>query len=1028
MSKKQRAGSLRPIYYGVLIFVLLLIITQYITYQRYLFIKETEGKELQNKLNDTKERFKTLLSHNISSVNTLAILYKQDKQLKNFNAVAKEIIRLNPHIDIIYLTDRFTVIKAYPPKGNSGVLGKNLLNDPYRKKEALLALEKKQILFAGPHELANGSGKAIAGRVPVFVNNQFIGFSIAITRLSTIDKFLRKIEDEQNKFVYQLSKVNPLTNKTEYFFEGYNPKKGTVRSVYMPEGNWKLDLAFAETYHRPSSIIMIMVLGVLLSLFVGVFVYSRSKEKALLEKMISQKTSQLAERLKDLAESETKFRSGFEHAAIGMALVAPDNKWIMVNKAICNILGYSEAEMLNLHTHEITHPDDLEKENELLRQTLAGERDFYRIEKRYIRKDGSVVWVNRTASLVRDAESQPLYFISQLENITQRKHIEEELQASETRFRGAFEYAAIGIAIVSLKGEWMRVNKALCDMLGYREEELLKLTFQEITHPDDLSNDLNFLQDTLAGKREYYRMEKRYFHKNGSIIWINLNVALIKDTSAKPLYFVSQIENITERVEAQVKFKNLVEESLVGVYIIQDQKFVYVNPRIIAESGYSEEELLSMNLEDLAYEEDVNAVKKTLDARMRGEIGTIRYEVRVKKKDGQVLWVEMFGTTTVYKGSIALIGTMVNITDKKEAYLDLEKSEANLKSIFNTTEVGFLLMDKDMNIIAFNEYYRSGYKELTGFEFKVGAHFPDLVLPSKRDMIVSSLKEVLETKTTIETERVYDNKDVTKYFSVKISPVIVNNEVVGICQSGVDISDRKNMELERQQIINDLVQRNRDLEQFTQIVSHNVRAPLSTILGLAGLIHESHTEEERQTVLDGITQSAENLDTVLRDLNEILHVKRDISELKVNVNLNELVNEVQAGLSKAIHDNHVIIRYDFSAVRELNTVRSYIHSIFYNLIANAIKYAKPGETAIINISAERENGHINLLFRDNGIGIDLDKYGDQIFGMYMRFNHSTDGKGLGLFMVKTQVAALKGSISVESAVNQGATFKVQLPA
>ena len=144
-------------------------------------------------------------------------------------------------------------------------------------------------------------------------------------------------------------------------------------------------------------------------------------------------------------------------------------------------------------------------------------------------------------------------------DITTRKKLQQQLAQSEERFRGAFESSAIGMAIISPEGHWVQVNKSLTEIVGYSEQELLKLTFQDITHPDDLEADLGLVKQMLDKEIDTYQMEKRYFHKNGSIVWILLSVSLVWSASGEPLHFVSQIENITERKEAEQEAREAVE-------------------------------------------------------------------------------------------------------------------------------------------------------------------------------------------------------------------------------------------------------------------------------------------------------------------------------------------------------------------------------------------------------------------------------------------------------------------------------------
>jgi PAS domain S-box-containing protein len=138
--------------------------------------------------------------------------------------------------------------------------------------------------------------------------------------------------------------------------------------------------------------------------------------------------------------------------------------------------------------------------------------------------------------------------------------VEERLRESEERFREAFDYAAIGKALVALDGRWLKVNRALCDIVGYSEEELLGRPFQDITHPDDLDADLAYVRQLLAGEVRYYHMEKRYFHKNGDVVWILLSVALVHDKDGRPSYFVAQIQDITARKRAEAERESLIRQ------------------------------------------------------------------------------------------------------------------------------------------------------------------------------------------------------------------------------------------------------------------------------------------------------------------------------------------------------------------------------------------------------------------------------------------------------------------------------------
>jgi PAS domain S-box-containing protein/diguanylate cyclase (GGDEF)-like protein len=267
-----------------------------------------------------------------------------------------------------------------------------------------------------------------------------------------------------------------------------------------------------------------------------------------------------------LLRSSERFRVAFDNAPIGVALLTPDGRWFHVNRALCELLGYSAEELYDLTFADLTHPDDLAANLERSRQQLEGGEWERRIEKRYIRADGEVIWVALSNEVVRDDDGEALYFVAQIEDITQRRHTEKALQEAEERFRRAFDDAPIGMALVAPDGRFLRVNRALCEVTGYGEPDLLERTFQQITHPDDLDHDVDLAQRLLAGELPRYQIEKRYLRRDGTIVWVMLSVSLVRDEDGDPLYFVSEIEDIGDRKRAEQELQRLAKyDALTGL-------------------------------------------------------------------------------------------------------------------------------------------------------------------------------------------------------------------------------------------------------------------------------------------------------------------------------------------------------------------------------------------------------------------------------------------------------------------------------
>ena len=232
---------------------------------------------------------------------------------------------------------------------------------------------------------------------------------------------------------------------------------------------------------------------------------------------------------------------------------------------------------------------------------------------------------------------------------------------------------------------------------------------------------------------------------------------------------------------------------------------------------------------------------------------------------------------------------------------------------------------------------------------------------------------------------------------------------------------------QKEKMTADLIQRNKDLEQFAYIISHNLRAPVANIIGLSYRLQQTGLPEElRSQIGAGLSTSVAKLDEVIRDLNDILKIRQKVDESKQLIKLAMFVTDIHLSIEKMIENEKAVIYWNFTEAEEIVAIKSYLHSIFYNLISNSLKYRQLTVPPIIKITSSKVNGKIVLLFEDNGIGIDLSTAGEHVFGLYKRFHTDrAEGKGMGLYMVKTQVESMGGKISVSSEVNVGTQFRIE---
>ncbi|MBL7865986.1 MAG: hypothetical protein JNK10_13980 [Cyclobacteriaceae bacterium] len=237
----------------------------------------------------------------------------------------------------------------------------------------------------------------------------------------------------------------------------------------------------------------------------------------------------------------------------------------------------------------------------------------------------------------------------------------------------------------------------------------------------------------------------------------------------------------------------------------------------------------------------------------------------------------------------------------------------------------------------------------------------------------------------------------------------------------------QNLEGEVEKRTRELLDYNQQLEQFAFIASHNLRAPVASLLGLGQLLEvsASNKEDVEQICINMIT-TARELDRVVRDLSTILEIRNASHALLTDIDMEEEVKRVCISLEREILDTKAVIRTDFTATNSILTVRPLMDSILMNLISNALKYRHPDRSPVILIKTVVSNDEVCLSVEDNGLGIDLKEYGEKLFTLYGRFHSHVDGKGLGLYLVKTHVTAMSGRIAVASEEGRGTTFSVYL--
>lgn len=769
----------KPHLIGFIASSLLFAIVLYIVSQQYLIAKEYKSDRMDNYLSVVQQDFEKTLKNSYTTTLSLALTINDKGIPTNFESISEKLIAANPNLACVQLVPKGIITYVYPYEANKSAIGLNILKSKMHRDEALKSIESQKIYFAGPIDLIQG-GKGIVGRLPIYKDNKFWGFSAVVIRLDNILSFFKKHSPKNATFDIQLSKVNPLTKKVEFYLKGPTEfKKSQFVSTHISDGGWTLYLIDKNAASVvDSKIIMIAVFGFILSILFGVLTTS------ILQIPIDLKAL-LDEQADNLLESELKFKTFFDQAAVGIANISKDEgKFITINNKFASLLGYSTQEMKTKSFMEITHPEDLKNDLQHLEKLKDDEINKYAIEKRYFKKSGKIIWVKLTVSKLKSSDGSDASYISIVENISKRKKAEQKSIEYQKKIESLIN--TIDGIVWECEPTSFRFNfisKKVEAILGYSSTEWLsKPTFwQDHIHPDD---------------------------------------------KVKTLQYCSSKTRLCE-----------------------DHDFEY---RMIA-------------------------------------------------NDGSVVW---------------------------------------LRDIVNVLQV--------------------------------------------------------------------------------------NNEVTCLRGIMIDITKTKDTEAVLHKSYDLVTDQNKRLLNFSYIVSHNLRSHTSNIVSLTDLIGTAESEAETQEYVSLLQNVSYALNETLENLNEVVNIQSNLALIVENINLNDYVKNTIEILSDKIKLKGVQIQT--TILDEISVIYNpaYLESILYNLISNAIRYSHPERTPEIAISVEMENDTKVICITDNGIGIDLEKQGDKIFGMYKKFTNHPEAKGLGLFITKNQIEAMGGKITVKSQPNMGTTFKIYI--
>ncbi|MBC7912752.1 MAG: PAS domain S-box protein, partial [Pyrinomonadaceae bacterium] len=370
-----------------------------------------------------------------------------------------------------------------------------------------------------------------------------------------------------------------------------------------------------------------------------------------------------------------------------------------------------------------------------------------------------------------------------------------------------------------------------------------------------------------------------------------------------------------------------------------------------------------------------------------------------------------------------LFGMVQDITEMKVSQDALAQSEEHFRAIAESSPVYIIEICSEYTVTYINTVQNEKREAI------IGTSVFNFALEEYRDELREVLDKVFAHGTIenleLQAKGLAEDRP-TLWYDVSIGPVKNDTgKVQSIILLAQNVTDKKQNEQERERLIKEINNRYNELMQFNYIVSHNLRSPIANILGMSYILNPNTPPEDVQQIFEYIMQSAESIDTLIKDLNDVLTARSPLNEKRETFLLTEITRGVCNNLEQQVKQSKAFICIDIDDdANELTSIKSYVQSIIHNLVSNAIKYKSPDRNPKISVKAWKDSAHSYLEVSDNGMGIDLKQYGNQMFGLYKRFTTQNEGKGLGLHMTKAQIESLGGTISVESELGEGCTFKI----